>query len=186
MHKPRLIPVSVPWAISSVPQFRISESPEGQIASIAFTAFFFLEDVRAGSTICETVVIASEPPPFSRALSDQGAIYRRVRVAFQGTVFSEMNDHDEFPEREYDWSSLPVYKHNARSVGEYRTLTQRHWAQTGLAPNPGMYEVDRSPLLSSLRCTSGLLRHFVLIGEDQFFNVVAIDWKWEAGQEVEV
>ena len=88
MHKPRLIPVSVPWAISSVPQFRISESPEGRIASIAFTAFFFLKDIRADSA-CETVVIASEPPPFSRALSDQGAIYRRVRVAFQGTVFSE-------------------------------------------------------------------------------------------------
>lgn len=185
-QKPKLIPVRVPWMISSVPRFQMWRSDNGQLSAIAFIAFFKLEALKSpAKSPLSPVYIVENPPEFCPAETAEGAPYRLVRISFERTIFSAIDYEHHFPYLDFDWSGMPIDRAQVKSIGEYQKLVHQYWMDTGLAPDPVMYEVKDSHLLDKLNVDKANYKHIILVAEDEFFDVVAKDWKWEPGQAVD-
>jgi len=185
-QKPKLIPVRVPWMVSSPPHFQTWKSGDGCLNAIAFIAFFKLETAKHPPEInSSTVAIVEAAPAFSPSGISEGAPYRLVRILFDGTIYSAMRDEGEFSDDDFDWSAMPIDRTQVNSVSEYVKLGNRYLIETSLSPTPRMYEVERSPLIDKLVVNPQEYKHIVLVGEDHFFDVVARAWKWEPGQAVD-
>jgi hypothetical protein len=183
-QKPKLVPVKVPWMISSVPRFQTWKSDDGLLTAIAFIAFFKLETAKYPITTDSGVFIVENTPDFVPSKTSEGAPYRLVRVLFDRPAYSAMDERD-FPEGDFDWSELPIDNKNYNSVQEYVAATTRYLVETLVDPNPAVYELKYSPLLEKLALSPQEYKHIILVGNDQFFDVVAKDWKWEPGQAVD-
>ena len=179
------MPVRVPWMISSPPHFQVWTSDDGVVRAIAFIAFFKLETANNVPTVDDTCALIIEPPSdFIPSGTFEGAPYRLVRVSFESAIYSEVSDR-EFPDDDFDWSEVPFSKTPFNSVTEYLKAADGYLFETSTVPDPGVSEVKCSPLLEKLRVDPDTYSHFVLVGEDSFFDVVAKDWKWEPGQVVD-
>jgi hypothetical protein len=178
------MPVRVPWMISSPEQFRTTIGADGQLAAITFIAFFRSESGGHHESNEPSITVVDEPPSFQPSGSDVGAPYRMVRVSFDRTVSWLMNDRNDFPEQDFDWSSMPVDPHRYRSLSELRSALDSYLFQTGLNPGPRMYEISGSAMIAALKLDEREYRHLVLIGEDQFYEIIAKSWSWEPGQPV--
>jgi hypothetical protein len=152
---------------------------------VDFIAFFALDRQKRTAAENNVLYIVESVPKFVPSETAQGAPYRMVRVSFAKTIHFHMNDKDEFPEADFDWSAMPVDKSLATSLNELRALWEEYRRKTGLSPIPSMYEVEFSPLLAKLAVDSGEYKHVILVGEDQFFDVVARSWTWAPGQAVD-
>jgi len=186
IQKPKLLPVNVPWMISSVPRFHVAKRKDDVIESIDFIAFFKLETALLPEVADNSsVVLVKDPHPFSPSATAKSAPYRLVRVSFDAPIYSVMNDEDDFPEDQFDWSEMPIDRTLVGSVSEYSALANSYLIEMSASPNPLMFEVGCSRLLQELGADTDEYKHIILVGEDQFFNVVARGWHWQAGQPVD-
>ena len=170
----------------SVPYLSLQQDERGTPLSATFIAFFKLDSLRIDSLPSPTVQIVLPPEQFIPNPLDQIAPYRMVRVTFTGGRIGRLcpsfSDLEVVREQDYDWSALPTRLLPDETTTQNLARRQALWLSTGLSPDPRMYEVRQSLWFDELGLSSRGLKHYLLLGHDEYVEVVAEDWKWEPGQ----
>lgn len=186
MENPQILrPVKVPWQISpSVPYLRLHVYPGGKSCAVTFIGFFKNE----GTTVASKgVLVIRDPGEFQLADTARGAQHRMIRILFEGVLGSRqlpaVSDGNVIREEEYDWSLVPTGMQKGEKPEDAVKRVDTLWRTNGSCPDPAMYEVDGSRWLASTKDGVGS-RHYILLGHDDYVEIIARDWKWEAGQAV--
>ncbi len=186
--KPRLLPVVAPWMVAASAPFLTSERSEtGQPLSVTFVGYFKLDHLQLpdGSPKFE---IVQEPPLFEPATADERHPYRLVRIIFSGgcdmRTVPAFSDGEVIEEDAYDWSCVPGDLRPGEDAMANRERRNRYWLETGTSPDPGVYEIDGSPWLAELGERGRGLHHYMILGNDDYVEVLAEGWSWQAGQAV--
>lgn len=182
-----LVPVQVPWMISpSVPYLHIESIGSVQPASVTLIGFFQLEDdlvSRAGPTVI------GDPGSFVPSDTAKGSRHRLVRVLFQGSVQIRgrpaFSDLEVIPEESYDWSNVPSGIQDSETPEASVARVGFQWKTTGFCPDPGMYEVRESSWLRELGLAPNQWRHYILLGHDEYVEVIAHGYQWQPGQALD-
>ncbi len=187
--KPRLRPVRVPWAISpSVPYLRVQESGGGLPQFATFIAHFPYQppDQEAAGSEARLRIV-NDPGVFVPANDAEAARFRLVRVNFEGgsryRTLPAFSDSEVVREADYDWSLVPGLR-PGEAIDRYLRRLREDWNRSGISPDPRMYEVERSKWVAESGLSPGI-RHLLLLGHDEFVEVLATAWSWEPGQAVE-
>jgi hypothetical protein len=74
--KPRLLPLSLPWMVASVPFLKLQcDAQDGRPQSVTLVAYFRLQDT-SQAAVGRSVQFAEDPGPFIASDIDQDAAYR--------------------------------------------------------------------------------------------------------------
>lgn len=182
---PKLLPMRVPWAVSSVPYLRAQTSEMDKPLSATFIGYFKLHDVASAGNAAKGVERVLDPGEFRPTADDRKNAYRHVRINFDGgrhlRISPAVSEHDIIGDADYDWSAVPGSLRAEEDAQANLQRSERYWLETGESPDPGVYEIDGSPWLEELGPQGRGLHHYVLVGDDQAVEVVAQGWSWEAG-----
>src|SRR5262249_52922463 len=157
MPKPRLIPIKVPWQVSpSVSRLRLSVAESE-------------EPTRVWADV--------------NTLREKGAEAKRIIVSFGRALRARFSpawsDAEVIREGHFDWSAVP--KLDLEDLNKAQSEFQRSWRETGECPDSGFYEVEGSLWASDERARASL-RHFLIVGNDAFVEVLADAWEWEVAE----
>jgi hypothetical protein len=184
--KPVLIPSVVPWTISSVPYLKLHATGKGEPSFLTFIGYFKLNHKDQGADMSSPIVV-NDPGEFRLDPSADGAPYRMVRVVFEkGVRFrkcSPVSDSEVIPESNYDWSEVPGSLRPGEDVRANLERTNQYWIKTGHSPDPSYYEVLHSPWISELGIDDSEFHHYIVAGDDEYFDIIAHGWRWEGGQQ---
>lgn len=187
--KQKLVPVSVPWQISpSVPNLKLKQSADGYPMSATFIGHFKCDE-NVGLTVDSgSIQVISDDPDFEPTPLSLTAPFRMVRVNFVNAYFGRscqsVSDSEVIAEDDYDWSDVASSLMPHESIEENFVRIRDLWLSSGICPDPGMYEVRNSHLLSEFTEQSNELRHYIMLGHDEYIEVLTNGWSWEAGQPV--
>lgn len=178
-----LFPVEVPWMISpSVPYLRMESKGQAKPISVTFIGFFELE---VGSEPTTSSVV-QDPGEFVASNMATGSRYRLVRIVFDESVHVRVqpafSDLEVIQESIYDWSNVPSAIQGNEMAEESVDRVGQLWKATGLCPDPRMYEVRESKWLRELGLDAAKWRHYILLGHDDYIEVVAKKYEWQSGQ----
>lgn len=182
----------VPWQISpSVPHLRVVQRPL-DLASATFIGNFLCGDPSHGGQgpTSSAPQVVAEPPDFRPAGPDENACVpnRLVKVSFIGAsyvrVSPAVSDVEVLREQEYDWSEVSSEPAPGEGIREWLQRYFDTWWKSRTCPNPGMYDVSGSTLLSSLGLVDADAKHLILVAHDEYADIVAKDWTWKLGQPV--
>lgn len=180
-----LFPAEVPWMISpSVPYLRIESNGEAEPMSVTFIGFF--EQERGSEPSFASVV--RDPGEFVLSDAATGSRYRLVRLVFEAGMHAMVrpafSDLEVLPEQSYDWSNVPSGIQDNETAEESVARVGQLWKTTGLCPDSGMYEVRESQWLRDLGLDPGAWHHYILLGHDEYIEVIATKFEWQPGQAV--
>jgi len=171
--KPRLIPVKVPWMVTpSTPflQLHVSEDPHDKPSEVQFVGHL-------------------------GPLAQKGKAYQLIRVILEPGVWLLMRpghaDTEPIDLSQYDLCELPQ---RVSDPQEYVRRFRDQWRQTGLCPDPHMYELERSPWLEEARTRAERLppwlekvgtgthefKHVLISGHDYYVEVLTTGWRYES------
>jgi hypothetical protein len=185
-QKPVLIPASVPWAVAtSAPHLKMRQNAEGKPSDITFIGYFKLNDT-AQATTNLGIEIVEDPGTFHPDTHAEDAPYRLIRVSFDGGFAYRrchaISEYDVISEASYDWHMVPAMILPGEDVRQNLQRSERYWVETGIAPDPLFYEVAGSLWIADLGINDPELRHYIVVGQDEYFDIAARAWRWEAGQ----
>lgn len=187
-RKPKLLPVQVPWMVAfSSPFLRGHLTESGQPSAITFVGYFKLDHVRLPGTEAHFEMV-KEPVKFEPARTDERCPYRLIRINFSGgrdiRTLPAFSDSQVIEESRYDWSGVPGDLLPGEDAMANHRRTDQYWLDTGTSPDPGVYEVEGSTWLAELSDDSDGLHHYMILGRDEYVEVLAEGWSWQAGQSV--
>ncbi|MGQ5525604.1 hypothetical protein ACUHMQ_20450 [Chitinimonas sp. PSY-7] len=182
-----LVPVSVPWQISpSVPHLKIHVSNEGKPVAATFIGFFKCETALDKEK--DGLLVVNSPDVFVCSDTAEGSRHRLVQVAFKEGLYvrkvAAFSDLEVIPEENYDWSQVPSGLNSGETVEESVGRVHNMWVSTGYCPDPCMYEVQGSKWLTALQLDWQDWHHYILLGHDDYVEVIARGWEWKPGQAV--
>lgn len=161
-RKGKLIPVQVPWRVSLSTPFltvRVAEFEERQIEFVAtFWSQMIGHDERK-----------------VKVTTDARVVNIKSSFDFDGSIGIENFDYDR---SEID---LPSIDEDIAAWG--KRFTDK-WNETGICPNPRMYEVIESEWITASYNTNGQYKHYLIIGEVMAVEFLCEKWTWEAGQTI--
>lgn len=86
-------------------------------------------------------------------------------------------------EQDYDWSAVASTRLPGETVEQNVLRTRELWLSTGVCPDPSMYKVSHSPWLMKEKLGHGAgWRDYLLLGHDEYVEVIAKGWDWQPGQ----
>lgn len=185
-RKQLLMPVQVPWQISpSVPYLRLQVLGASAQATATFIGFY----KSAARTHGQVGVSAiQDPGEFHLSDSAEGARHRLTRVLFEGVAHSRqlpaVSDAEVIAEDAFDWSLVPTGIQAGETAEDAVRRVNDLWLSKGYCPDPAMYEVQSSDWLGSLGLDDAW-HHYILLGHDDYIEVVARGWSWQPGQVVQ-
>jgi hypothetical protein len=193
--KPKLLPVSVPWSISPSTPFltlRAAESDPEHPTEVTAAAQFGLEQQQQnaqGSGPSRSVKIV-QPPRSDEGTTATlqaatGGLYQLIRITFEvgawARFYGSYSDTQVVEEAAFDWSALAhLNEHWKAGVEAYRRNYWSLWHQTGICPNPNMYEVEGSTWLREVNVRNPAFKHYLIVGHDAYVEVIAKGWRWES------
>jgi len=162
MSLQKLVPVKVPWKITSATPFLTVRVAEFEPEMVSFIALFN---------------------------TTNGMVERRVTVTFNEIVLIGLRTGNESPpidESEYDWSNtLQGRQQNGNFDLKYEEF-EREWISSGYCPDPHMYKVLNSKWTIPYGNNIGMdYTHYLFVGEMTCMDVLAKGWKWEAGDIID-
>ncbi len=190
LKKPKLIAFTAPWQISpSVPCLKIQKHDDGRPASATFIGHFGLDDFAETVHFGTEVEVIPGAPDFQPTPMSIRVPFRMVRITFdngrKSRVLPAVSDREIILESAFDWSAVPGYL-LADETGEQNVERSRAtWLSSGTCPDPGMYEVQNLPWLAEIGAGGAGLRHYILLGHDEYAEVLASGCSWESGQSVD-
>jgi hypothetical protein len=159
MTKPKLIPEKVPWQVSpSTPHLSVSAS-ESERDTI----------VEANCNLQE-----ADEQRFVRISMNFGRA-QHVRTA------PSVSDVEVVAEGDYDWSDVQGI--DAEDISGSQTRFFATWTDTGICPDPGVYEVRDSEWSKAVGAGTSV-RHFLIVGHDSYVEVLAEKLTWQMLHEV--
>jgi hypothetical protein len=186
-RKPKLFPVVAPWMISaSVPHLRLQADKSGIPQSATFIAYFQGDDVAPATPMQGLPQKVLKPTEFIPAKANERAPFHVVRVSFTGaragrTCFA-VSDLEVIREDDFDWDAVPTSLLPGETIEANIARRKKEWLETGKCLDPRMYEVYDSPWLYELGLSEADAHHYILLGHDEYVEVIASGWKWEKGQ----
>ena len=187
--KPKLIPARVPWKVSAhAPCLELHLSKDCDLPIFAsFIGYFKLQD-RAKPNLGQARSY-DDPGPFRPAKQgEEGQPYHVIGVRFLGGLRGRLVDaYDEdqvIDESAFDWSALPTEFLIGETLDENLARGDRYLNETGLSPSPRFYEVIGSPWVDEVAPERTDLRHYIILGLEEYAEVLAEGWEWELGQPV--
>ncbi len=168
---------------------RIQKDSAGCPVSATFIGHFGLDefpDHFHDGTAVEVVYETHEfhPTPLSTRVP-----FRMVRIMFDDgrkfRILPAVSDGEIIRESAYDWSAVSGALLPDETSEQNVARARATWLSSGLCPDPGMYEVQHSPWLAELGANGAGLRHYILLGDDEYAEVIAQDCGWEPGQPVD-
>jgi hypothetical protein len=188
--KPRLLPVSVPWQISpSVPHLKVQKAPEQHVVFATFIGHFKCDEAAHSKEESPALEVVVSVPEFESTSILTKAPFRMVRVDFgeeyEVRMMPAYSDSEVLPEKSYGWDAVPGALLPNETVDENLRRTEDLWLRTEICPDPGMYEVQNPPWLAEIpEERSRGLRHYVILGHDEYVEILAKAWNWKLGQPV--
>jgi hypothetical protein len=157
---------------------------EAKSISVTFIGFFELEE---GSEPSFSSVVR-DPGKFVSSGVATGSRYRLIRLVFEegqhARVLPAFSDLEVIPEQSYDWSNVPSGIQDNETAEESVARVGHLWKKTGVCPDPGMYEVRESQWLRELGLDPAKCHHYILLGHDEYIEVIAAKFEWRPGQAV--
>lgn len=189
--KQRVLPVRAPWCINAATPFLKVCAAEGDPASptvVTVAAEFGLEYEQSGANSFDHSVKVVHPPTVSECDQTSGPVTgpnQLIRIIFDCGLwvrFMRSYDDDEIVEEAaFDWSELADLRSAWKpGIEAGRRYYWSRWKQTGVCPDPNMYEVERSVWLREVRPRSSDFKHYLMVGHDAYVEVIAKGWKWES------
>lgn len=188
LQLPVPIPLPVPWMVSpSTPFLRlVATEPTAQGDTyVEFAAYYLCDD---DPTDSETELLVVQPPgPFQLSDRSQRGVYRLVRIVFESGAWARMSpahsDTQVVNESEYDWSQVSEDWSPDQDVLESVDRDRERWRQTGVCPDPRVYEIASSNWLRETGALEdGRWHHFLIMGHDCYAEVIALGFKIVEGQ----
>src|SRR6266446_1662788 len=193
LQKPALIPVQVPWRISTSDaslSVQLSEDRTAFPTLVDFVGLFAHKKVDSRSSAKADGQVAHAFPSFEETRPPAKSPYHLVRVVFDGGFWAQLSpsvsETHTVRDGDYDWSAVPTGMLPGEKVHENLERTRKLWLSTGICPDPGMYEVRDSPRLERQRLASQpKWKHYLLLGSDAYLEVLAQGWEWKLGQPLQ-
>jgi hypothetical protein len=189
MNKQVLIPFQVPWMVSpstSGLQLIAREMPASTV--VQFAAFYKPRATATHVMSRSSVIIGTPIGTFSETCDDGTGAARLLQVEFVGSCRARMTpsyaDAQVIQEDAFDWSQLPCPWVRGSNLEEYMRLSDEYWMTTGIAPDPGAYEIRNSLWLREMGVTEGTraYKHYLILGHDSYVEVVAPRYTIHIGQ----
>jgi hypothetical protein len=186
----KLLPVTVPWQIDpGAPYLTLQIDKARRPSSATFIAYFKCAAPAEKKVASSQIQIVTSPPDFRPASLEEEASFRLLRVHFTEGYEAQMkravSDHEVIQEDDYDWSSVSSTPRVGETIEQTVRRSHELWIMAGLCPNPRMYEIESSPRIHELGLSSSIWRQYLLLGHDEYLEVIAQGWTWEAGQSVD-
>jgi len=198
--KQLLKPLHVPWMVSPstpflVMHFSESGGDDGDFPSyVEFIAYnrLFKEELAEGTSGRYVQVVSPPPLGFFRSIDGESAgAYQLVRLQFscasQARVLPSFSDSQVIEESAYDWSLVTGAWDGQEDIRDWLKRGNEDWRETGLSPNPGAYEVERSHWLqkSGPSTDDDQWHHYLVVGHDCYAEVIAQGIRIIYGQVLE-
>jgi len=189
--KLKLLPATVPWQIDpGAPYLTLQKRPgTEEPLSATFIAYFKCDELSKRKNASPEMQVISTPPEFRAHSLEEKVPFRLVRVYFREGHSAQMKravaDHEVIRESDYDWSAVQSSPKPQESVDQTVRRSHELWVMTGICPNSRMYEVENSQRPKELGLSDAAWRQYLLLGHDEYLEVIAQGWTWEAGQPIE-
>ncbi|MFB9240961.1 hypothetical protein IV454_17890 [Massilia antarctica] len=173
-----LKPLSVPWMISpSVPRLTLFSEEDGK-QLVKFCGFFGFED--PGTTAMDSIIV--DDGSLLVNPNEVSARYQLISLQFEGVGWlrrsPQYSDREVIQESDYDWSCVGGLIRENEDVGDWLIRTQQEWTDTRTCSNPGAYIVENSDWDVGLEKTIYNLKHFLILGDSVFIEILAQDCSW--------
>ena len=189
-RKPKLIPVLVPWRITSaVPVLSIAIIEINSI-TLSFQAFFGPMNPYTGRVNEEVQLAANE----LGSLGHRNALEARVELTFPFTTDVRINPSIS-EGRLIDYEAYDISEFRpVRSLSLNRNAHEdfQLWKTTGHCPTPRMYSIEPSAWLESLtkegykyHLGDQPAKHYMILGEDMWIEILADQWSWKLEQKTD-
>jgi hypothetical protein len=182
-----LQPITVSWRIDFSTPFLFLNALENDYVEISFSADFGRHmksniDQEESENI-EFQEIAIVEYPISLVKEDYAQYqYQKVKVRFDSFYAIKMlpayNSLSIINYKEYDWSFVMFFDLLCKDSKLWSEKFHPHWKQTNICPDPRMYEVVNSRWLNETKASKFGYKHFILLGHDNYIEVLAKDWNW--------
>jgi len=174
-----LRPLSAPWMIDpSMPKLTLISEENGR-QLVKFCGLFAYGSV--ASAPVESVIV-DDGDALLVNLNEKSARYQLISLRFEllGWLrrYPQYSDREVVHESDYDWSCVSGCIRNDESVDDWIKRYQQEWIDTGVCPNPGAYVVENSDWDVGPDKDRYNLKHFLIIGESTFIEVLAQDCSW--------
>jgi hypothetical protein len=188
--KPMLIPVRAPWQISASAAYlraQFSEAPNEIPVQVDFVGFFRGNEAKGDGSSGTALNVIKVPPVFEETKEGTNGVFQLVRVVFGKAHWLRLSpgvsESQVLDEAAYDWSAVPSSLGAGETVYENVQRVRALWLETGVCPDPRMYEVKFSPWLAELRLSQAEgWSHYLLAGSEGYLEVIAQGWEWRQGQ----
>ena len=180
-QKQILVPFKVPWMVSPSTSFlrlTASESARNGETKLSFVATFrpraqLAPKFRTGAAVLVVPSTGMHPNP-----SNLDGETQLIMLTFDSGIWSKMYPtSDEEEDDEYDSSAVPqLDPRESDSLAEFDRL----WGETGLCPDPCVYEVRSSLWLRELNLEDKGWNHYLIEGHDAKVEVLARNCEWRS------
>ncbi len=189
-QKQILVPLRVAWMVSpSTPFLRlhVSESASQDETHVEFVAHYQCEEVSRPSIT--GIQVVQPPSPFQLAEGRQNGPYRLLRIVFKNGHWARMypshSDKEVINEATFDWSQVTGRWTPGQDIFAYLKQSREVWQQSGICPDPGVYEVELSSWLDetgAVQDRERKWRHYLILGHDGYVEVIAEGYEILEGQ----
>jgi hypothetical protein len=191
--KQRLRPLVVPWCVApSTPFLTLHSSENDDETYIHFVAFNKLLAPASSYNSGQSVVVSEMPSDFREISPGESGCYQLMRAYFRHVLWTRMSpsfsESEVIEEGAYDWSLVRGEMWQSKEIDQLFADYTQKWRETGLCPEPGIYEVEHSEWIASLRPpkhASAPRRHFLVAGHDCYAEIIAKEIFVKAGQVLE-
>lgn len=189
-NKPRILSLDVPWMVTTAgATLKVQATPDGRPLSATFVAYFKLADRRAPSADNELPQFVTEAPPFQPIGNQEEHPYHLVRINFDDglacRVTQRFSDGQTVRRKDYNWSAVPgTLLPGEDALGNIQRTTQ-FWLERGISPDARAYVVEGSPWLAQFGERARGMQHYMILGDDDYAEVIARAASWEMGQAVD-
>lgn len=176
-----LIPARVPWMVApSAPGLTIASTEAGETI-VSFVGFFDYEPA-SERALSVDIVDASKAAVVDP--DEQSCRYQLIAVHFDTVGWfrrsPQFSDREVIRESEFDWSRIPGVIRHDEAVIDWRMRVSADWARTKICQDPNFYIVENSDWsVGSDRDVYGM-KHFLILGESSFIEVLAKDYSWHS------
>lgn len=189
--KPVLIPLKVPWRISSVPFLHLAV-PENRPITVEFLAVYPFKNPVDDTNSTQGKEQSQPATDYEYTLSGDRLITFTIKGVGWTRTSLNVTDGYALDGSAYDWTKVDPRYPPHEGVGDiaewnkWENQRTEQWIASNVCPDPGVYEVQGSDWTRSIgRPELEDYRHYIFVGHDMYIEVLGNDWSWEASEEID-